>query len=82
MKILLDTNIIIHREASKVINQDIGILFNWIDRLKYSKFIHPVTVEEMYHHQDPKTVATMVIKIASYNNTKHRPNKQHFGRCK
>jgi predicted nucleic acid-binding protein len=67
MKILLDTNIIIHREASKVINQDIGILFNWIDRLKHSKFIHPATVEELNRNQDPQTVATMAIKIGSYN---------------
>ena len=41
-KILLDTNIIIHREATTVVNQDIGILFNWIDKLKYSKYIHPL----------------------------------------
>jgi predicted nucleic acid-binding protein len=67
MKVLLDTNIIIHREASKVINQDIGVLFNWIDKLKYSKFIHPATVEELNRNLDPNTVATMGIKIASYN---------------
>lgn len=67
MKVLLDTNIIIHREASKVINQDIGILFNWIDKLKYSKYIHPATVEELNRHTDPQVVATMAIKISSYN---------------
>lgn len=67
MKILLDTNIIIHREASKAINQDIGILFNWIDKLKYSKYIHPVTIEELNRNKDSQTVATMAIKIASYN---------------
>ena len=67
MKVLLDTNIIIHREASKVINQDIGILFNWLDKLKYSKYIHPATAEELKRNQDPQTVATMAIKIGSYN---------------
>lgn len=67
MKVLLDTNIIIHREASKVVNQDIGVLFNWIDKLKYSKFIHPATVEELNRNLDQNTVATMEIKIASYN---------------
>jgi predicted nucleic acid-binding protein len=67
MKVLLDTNIIIHREASKVINQDIGILFNWIDKLKYEKFIHPATVEELNRNKNPQTVATMAIKIGSYN---------------
>jgi hypothetical protein len=67
MKVLLDTNIIIHREASKVINQDIGVLFNWIDKLKYEKFIHPATIEELNRNKDPQTVATMAIKIGSYN---------------
>lgn len=67
MKVLLDTNIIIHREAAKIINEDIGTLFNWIDKLKYSKYIHPATVEELKRNQDPKTVATMTIKISSYN---------------
>jgi hypothetical protein len=67
MKILLDTNIIIHREASKVVNTDIGILFNWLDKLKHSKYIHPITIEELNRNTDPKTVATMNIKIESYN---------------
>ena len=67
MKVLLDTNIIINREASKVINQDIGVLFNWIDKLKYEKFIHPATVEELNRNKDPQTVATMAIKVGSYN---------------
>ncbi len=67
MKVLLDTNIIIHREASKVINTDIGILFNWLDKLKNSKYIHPLTIEELKRNIDPKTVETMNIKIRSYN---------------
>ena len=67
MKILLDTNIIIHREASKVVNTDIGILFNWLDKLKHSKYIHPLTIEELNRNIDPKTVETMKIKIGSYN---------------
>lgn len=67
MKVLLDTNIIIHREASKVINQDIGILFFWIDKLKYSKYIHPATIEELNRNQDPQKVATMAVKTSSYN---------------
>lgn len=67
MKILLDTNIIIHREASTIINHDIGTLFNWIDKLKHSKYIHPLTVEELKNNKDAKTVETMTIKIGSYN---------------
>ncbi|HEY5124950.1 MAG TPA: PIN domain-containing protein [Ignavibacteria bacterium] len=67
MKILLDTNIIIHREASKVINQDIGQLFNWIDNLHYYKYIHPLTVDELKKHLNKETVETIQIKLQSYN---------------
>ena len=47
MKALLDTNIIIHREASRVISQDIGILYRWLDRGKYTKCIHSITIDEI-----------------------------------
>lgn len=67
MKILLDTNIIIHREATKVINQDIGNLFKWLDKLKYIKCIHPVTIEEIKRNKDAGTVKTFNVKLQSYN---------------
>ncbi len=71
MKVLLDTNIIIHREANKIYNLDIGQLFNWLDKLKYSKYIHPLTIDELNRYKDPNTVNTMNIKIESYNTLKH-----------
>lgn len=71
MKILLDTNIIIHREASKIYKLDIGQLFYWIDKLKYSKYIHPLTVIELNRYKDADTLHTMNIKIESYNLIKH-----------
>lgn len=71
MKILLDTNIIIHREAGKVANQNIGTLFNWIDKLQHTKFIHPITIEELNRNIDKKTVDTMNIKIKSYQHIKN-----------
>ena len=40
MKILLDTNIVIHREATTVVDEDIGILFRWLDNLHHIKCIH------------------------------------------
>lgn len=67
MRILLDTNIIIHREASKVYNQDIGLLFNWLDRLHYEKCVHPLTIEEISSYQDEEIVNTMRVKIGNYN---------------
>ncbi len=66
-KILLDTNIIIHREANKIINKDIGILFNWFDRLKDEKWVHRLTVEEIKKHRDPEIVSTMEAKIRNYH---------------
>lgn len=66
MKVLLDTNIVIHREASRVINQDIGILFYWIDKLKFTKIIHPVTIEELKRYQNTNAVATMTVKLDNY----------------
>ncbi len=67
MRILLDTNIIIHREASSVKEDWIGKLFNWMDRLKYNKCVHPTTLEEIKEHKDPKVVKTMNTKLESYN---------------
>ncbi len=61
MRILLDTNIIIHREASTVINSDIGLLFQWFDKTGAKKIIHPLTVEELAKHKWKS-----VIKKASY----------------
>ena len=67
MKILLDTNIVIHREAATVVDEDIGVLFRWLDNLHYSKYIHPVTSEELGKHKDPKVRKTLEIKLSNYN---------------
>lgn len=66
MKALLDTNILIHREAATVINEDIGVLFNWLDKLKIVKCVHPVTVEELEKHEDPKIRKSIQTKLESY----------------
>ncbi len=67
MRVLLDTNIVVHREASKIYNQDIGLLFNWIDKLHYEKCIHPASIEEIENYKDNDVVHTMKIKLDSYN---------------
>ena len=66
MKVLLDTNIVIHREASRILNLDIGILFRWLDKGKYIKCIHPITVEEIKTNSNQLTVDTLKVKIESY----------------
>ncbi len=66
MKALLDTNIIIHREAGKIVNQDVGILFRWLDRAKYAKCIHPISIEEIKRNPNVATVQTFMAKLGSY----------------
>ena len=67
MRVLLDTNIVIHRETSVIMKNDIGHLFKWLDDLKYVKCIHPATLDEIKRHKDPQVVKTMGIKLSSYH---------------
>lgn len=67
MRVLLDTNIVIHREAATVIHEDIGILFKWLDNLHHTKCIHPVTAEELNKHEDPKVRKSLKLKLSNYN---------------
>lgn len=67
MRVLLDTNIIVHREASKVYNRDIGLLFYWLDKMHFEKCIHPVTIDEISTYKDVEVVDTMKIKVENYN---------------
>lgn len=66
MKALLDTNIVIHRETSKIVNENIGTLFRWLDRLQHAKIVHPITADELKRHSDEEVVRTIGIKLESY----------------
>jgi len=70
MKALLDTNVVIHREAYKASNLSIGQLYRWLDELKYIKCIHPITVAEINRHGNDETVRSMGIKMESYTQLK------------
>ena len=67
MRVLLDTNILIHREASRIFNEDIGILFKWLDNLRVTKCVHPSSIDEISGHSDESVVRTMLVKISNYN---------------
>lgn len=67
MRALLDTNILIHREASTIVRRDIGKLFFWLDRLKIDKCIHPASIQEIGKHQDQRVRQTFEAKLQSYN---------------
>lgn len=69
-KVLLDTNIIIHREATRILNQDIGILFKWLERGHYSKCVHPVTIQEIQKNSNSFSANVMLTKLDSYEQLK------------
>lgn len=77
MRILLDTNIVIHRENKRVSNYSIGHLFRWIDRLKHEKVIHPYTISEIQKYRDPETQEAISVKLESYEvlKTVHQPDE-------
>jgi len=66
MRVLLDTNIIIHRENKRMTNYSIGHLFRWLDKLKCEKLIHPSSKEEIarYTYADPQEA--MTLKLDAY----------------
>lgn len=66
MRVLLDTNVLIHREARTVAREDIGTLFRWLDQLRYDKCIHPGCFEEVKKHSDREVVHTLTVKLGSY----------------
>lgn len=70
MRVLLDTNIIIYREANKPPRQEIGVLFRWLDQLHHQKCIHPKTIEEIRRHKDPSVVSAFETKISNYHQLK------------
>ena len=66
MKILLDTNIVIHRETKDPINEDIGTLFWWLDKLGYEKCVHNVTYDEISKNQNAEARKAFLVKLKSY----------------
>jgi len=82
MKVLVDTNIIIHRETPDPVNRSIGMLFKWLEKKQYSVWIHPVTVSEIESYHDRRTVSAFKIKMDSYNiaQTIAPPHDQYLSR--
>jgi len=67
MKLLLDTNIFLHRESKNPTKPDIGKLFSWLDKLGYQKCIHQVTIDEVEKIKDKKVRRAFLIKTESYH---------------
>lgn len=66
-KVLLDTNIIIYRETDRILNPNTPDLFNWLDRLHYDKYIHPISEQEISQYADVQKREVILSKLGSYN---------------
>ncbi|MBO6193244.1 MAG: hypothetical protein J6O00_03585 [Clostridiales bacterium] len=64
--VLLDTNIIIKRESSNNVSFEISKLFNWFDRNRVIKYIHPSTKKELENYRDDRMRAVMLTKTNAY----------------
>ena len=70
MRALLDTNIIIHRENTKVTSRTIGQLFYWLDKLHYEKLLHSWSVSELKKYDDPNIQDLYDAKLTAYTHMK------------
>lgn len=70
MRVLLDTNIIIHRENKILSNESIGHLFYWLDRLKYTKLVHPYSISEIGKYNDKQVQQLYKVKLDAYTHMK------------
>ena len=53
MNVLLDTSIILNKILGNNADQDVKILFKWLDRSNSQKVIHVRTVEELRKTEPP-----------------------------
>lgn len=64
--VLLDTNIVIHRESSNNIAYEVIQLYKSLEKLKANKFVLSDIKEEIKKHKDKAVVENMLAKIDTY----------------
>lgn len=65
-RVLLDTNVIIHREGYNNVTFEVASLYKWFDKLKTTKLICPKTRDEIKKYQDENISKSINIKLDSY----------------
>jgi len=66
MRVLLDTNIFIHRENDHIISRDLQQLLFVLNKLKTELLVHPLSLEEIRRDQDTRRRAIMLSKVGAY----------------
>ena len=67
MRVLLDTNIFIYREADHVVSEDLQQLLSVLNKIKAELLIHPLSLVEIKKDRDTKRQAVMLSKIGAYS---------------
>ena len=70
MRALLVTNIIIHREITRVTSRTIGQLFYWLDKLHFEKSLHSWSLSELKKYDDPNIQDLYEAKLTAYTHMK------------
>jgi rRNA-processing protein FCF1/uncharacterized protein YfkK (UPF0435 family) len=66
MRVLLDTNIFIHRETDHIISDDLQQLLSVLNKIKAELLIHPLSLGEIKRDKDTRRKAIMLSKIGAY----------------
>ena len=76
--ILLDTNIVIHRESSNNIAYEVIQLYKSLEKLKVNKYVLEDIKDEIKKHKNKNIVENMLAKIDAYNCLQSKPINDLF----
>ncbi len=74
MRILIDTNIFISREADRVLSSDLANLLGILNELKTELLVHPLSATELKNDKDEKRREVNLSKIRAYSILENPPN--------
>ncbi len=74
MRVLLDTNIFISREADRVVSSDLADLLGIFNELRSKLLVHPLSVTELKHDKNEKRREVNLSKIRTYSILDTPPN--------
>ena len=74
MRVLIDTNIFISREADRVVSSDLVGLLGILNGLKTELLVHPFSVTELKNDKDEKRREVNLSKIRAYSVLDNPPN--------
>lgn len=74
MRILIDTNILIYREAEEVLSENQQNLSKILHKIGAEQIIHPLSLKEIEKNPDPKKKAIILSKVRAYALLESPPN--------